>query len=145
MSKILDTLYVAGVQETFDDKQLTSNVTHMLNVANEVMISERIDHIYHKIGINDDDVYSDISTIILPCVEWIHDAIKGNGVVCVHCLEGKSRSVCICIAYMCCYHNMTFDNAIKDIKRVRPCIEIFPIYEQQLRNWVKNKDDNMHN
>ena len=137
MSKIISNLYVASVEETFKNEDLKVCVTHFLNVASEVLISERVNHVYKKIAIPDDDDNSDIRIIIEPCLEWIHTALENGGSVCVHCLEGKSRSVCICIAYMCYYMNMTYEQAYTTIYDKRPCIDIFPLYESQVKEWLE--------
>lgn len=136
MTKILENLYVAGVEETYQDETLKSQVSHFLNVASEVMINCRVDHGYKKIGINDDDINSDIRSILLDCINWIDDIVSKGGSVCVHCLEGKSRSVCVCIAYLCCKKNWDFIEAYEWIKSQRPCIDIFPLYFQQLRMYI---------
>ena len=136
MSKGLDNLYVAGVEETYKDEALKSHVTHFLNVASEVDIHGRVDHGYKKIAINDDDINCDIRSILLDCVNYINDVVNDGGSVCVHCLEGKSRSVCVCIAYLCCKLDWDFDDACKWMKQQRPCIDIFPLYLQQLRMYI---------
>lgn len=136
MSKVLDNLYIAGLEETYKDDVLKSQVSHFLNVASELMISCRVDHGYKKIGIKDDDINSDIRSILLDCINWMDDVISQGGSVCVHCLEGKSRSVCVCIAYLCCKLNWEFDEAHKWIKSQRPCIDIYPLYFQQLRMYI---------
>lgn len=137
MTEITKHLYVASVEETFKDKYLKSNVTHFLNVANEVMINERVNHTYKKIGINDDDNEENICDIIKPCLEWMHSVINDNGIVCVHCLEGKSRSICVCIAYLCYYNEMSYEDAYELIKNKRSNIDIFPKYETQLKKWLE--------
>jgi protein-tyrosine phosphatase len=137
MSKVIDNLYVAGVEETFKDEALKSHVTHFLNVASEIDIHERVDHGYKKIAINDDDINCDIRSILLDSINYIDGVINDNGFVCVHCLEGKSRSVCVCIAYLCCKLNWDFDVACQWMKQQRPCIDIFPLYLQQLRMYIK--------
>lgn len=136
MSLILSNLYVAGAEETFNDTALKSQVTHFLNVASEVDIQTRVDHGYHKIGINDDDAQSDIRNILFDCIDYIDDVHKRNGSVCVHCLEGKSRSVCVCIAYLCCRLRWKFDEAYGWLQHQRPCIDIYPLYLEQLRMFV---------
>ena len=135
MSKILDNLYVAGLDETFKDESLKSHVTHFLNVASEIEISERIGHVYYKIGINDDDNKCDIRTILRQCIEWISKAIENGGIVCVHCLEGKSRSVCVCISYLCCSLGWDFDTPLNWLRSKRACIDIWPLYLDQLQEF----------
>lgn len=142
MSKVLDNLYVAGAEETFKDEVLKSQVTHFLNVASEVEISNRVDHGYRKIAINDDDINCDIRSILLDCINYIAEIHINGGSVCVHCLEGKSRSVCVCIAYMCCNLGWDFDEACKWMQKQRPCIDIFPLYLEQLRTYISTLHKN---
>jgi dual specificity phosphatase 12 len=137
MSMILENLYVSGLEEAYKDEHLKSNVSHFLNVASELMIVTRVDHGYKKIGIKDDDINSDIRSILLDCINWIDDIIKEGGSVCIHCLEGKSRSVCVCIAYLCCKQNWDFNEAYQLIRTQRPSIDIYPRYLEQLRMYIK--------
>lgn len=136
MSKIIDNLYVAGAEETFKNEDLKLQVSHFLNVASEVMISGRVDHEYKKIGIEDDDENSDIRTILSDCIDWIDEVITKGGSVCVHCLEGKSRSVCVCIAYLCIKQNWDFNEACEWLKNKRPTIDIYPLYYQQVKMYT---------
>lgn len=137
MSKIVDNLFVAGVEETYKNEELKASVTHFLNVASEVEILGRINHGYRKIAINDDDDNCDIRTILPESIEWIDKVVKGGGSVCVHCLEGKSRSVCVCIAYMCRCLGWNFDEAVERVRLQRPCMDIWPLYKEQLRMFVE--------
>lgn len=133
MSKITDNLYIAGFEETYKDTHLKTKVTHFLNVASEIMISSRANHEYKKIGISDDDPNSDIRDILPKCIEHIDYVINElHGSICVHCLEGKSRSVCVCLAYLCCVEKWNLDDAVELIKKRRPCIDIFPLYLTQV-------------
>lgn len=137
MSKVIDNLYVAGVEETYNI-EFKSKITHFLNVANEVNICERIDHVYKKIGINDDDFNSDIRDILDECLLYLRTVLENN-TVCIHCLEGKSRSVCVCIAYLCLDKGMEYHDAYKLMKITRPQIDIFPLYEKQLIEYLHHK------
>lgn len=137
MSQILENIYIAGVEETYRDEKLKANVTHFLNVASEVMISERVNHGYMKIAIEDDDYDSNIRDILPVCIAWLRKVIDEGGCVCIHCLEGKSRSVCICIGYLCVSLGISYDEAYEMIKKKRECIDVFPLYEKQLRDWIK--------
>ena len=56
----------------------------------------------------------------------------------IHCLEGKSRSVGVAIAYMVKFCNETPESAYDQIKKVRPQIDIFPAYFEQLQKWYAN-------
>lgn len=135
MSFITDHLCVASFDEAYDD-DVKTKVTHFLNVASEIMVSSRANHVYKKIGIADDDINSDIRSILTEAIEWIDKVMRDQGVVCVHCWEGKSRSVCVCIAYLCLKQNWSFLGALAHMKFVRPDIDIFPQYQQQLRMFI---------
>ena len=135
MTRITNNLFVGSLDEAFDDI-VKSNVSHMLNVASELNL-KRVNHTYHKIGINDDDKDTNIQDYLEPCVMWIQNAIdKEDGVVLVHCLEGKSRSVCVCIAYLCSVLNWTFDEALEAISTKRT-IDIYDNYVVQLKDWIE--------
>lgn len=136
MTKIIDNLYIASVEETYKDSCLKSSVTHILNVAGEIMINYRVDHIYKKLGINDDDKDDDIRAILPECIEWMNTAISQGGSVCVHCLEGKSRSVCVCIAFLCCKRGWSFDDAYELVRARRPWINVYPLYLEQLKSYL---------
>lgn len=136
MSQIIDSIYVGSLEDSFDDNVL-DKVTHILNVAEEVNIRNRLHHKYQKYGVNDDDLTEDITRIIPDCMTWINNAVNNEkGIVLIHCLEGKSRSVIIVIAYLC-YKGYDIDEAISLIKCKRPCHDIFSLYMEQLRNFVK--------
>jgi protein-tyrosine phosphatase len=122
MSQILDNIYLAGFEETYTNEEMRSNITHILNVASEIMVTSRANHEYRKIAIHDDDCNSDIRDILPDCLSYIHAVVQHDGVICIHCLEGKSRSVCVCIAYMCCLLGWNIDDALRHIRERRPCI-----------------------
>lgn len=98
MSKILENLYVGSVDDAFNN-DIIYNITHILNIADELDINERIDHEYLKCGCNDDDLNDNIQRILPGCIEWITKAIKSKGKILVHCLEGK-KSFCLCYHYI---------------------------------------------
>jgi protein-tyrosine phosphatase len=122
------------------DPSIISNVSHIMNVASELELLPRINHKYIKIVVNDDDMDTDITTIFNECIAWITQAHnEDNGTVLVHCLEGKSRSVCVCLAYMCVRLGMAFKDALELVKSKRPIIDIFPLYQRQLEDYLEYK------
>jgi len=127
MSCVVPGLLLASFEESFDRRLLeTYQVSHVLNVAIECNVSERLDLVYAKFGIADDCDNSDMTEILDDCIKFIKDA---QGCVLVHCLEGISRSVCIVIAYLvkeCAF--------IHHLQIIRPIIDTYPLYlEQTLR------------
>ncbi|XP_002735808.1 dual specificity protein phosphatase 3-like [Saccoglossus kowalevskii] len=50
---------------------------------------------------------------------FIHDALKENGKVMVHCVEGFSRSASTAIAYLMMYQDMTVQEATRTVRAKR--------------------------
>lgn len=136
MSQILDNLFVGSLDDAYHS-DVPDKVTHILNVAEELHLLDRLNHVYKKIGVEDDDENEDITRIIMQCVEWIEDSVDCGGKVLVHCLEGKSRSVCVCIAYLCLSLGYTFQDAYNLVELKRPCIDVYPMYLQQLEEYIQ--------
>lgn len=137
MSKILDNLFVGSVEESFEDH----GCEYILNVASELDLLDRVGKLdsltkltYKKIGMNDDDPDDDIRKIIPECLDFICNAIQNNGKVFVHCLEGKSRSILICIAYLIT-QEYTFDNAFNYVKTCSKRFDPFENYVLQVREY----------
>lgn len=99
-------------------------------MVSELNIPERVDHNYLSIGINDDDPLDDIIRIVPECMNFIHDNISSG--VLVHCLEGKSRSVCIVLLYLKLYHNIDIDESVITLAKHRD-VDIYPLYLSQIK------------
>jgi dual specificity phosphatase 12 len=130
---IVPGVWLGSFEDSFD---APNSVTHILNVAEECDVTERVGRTYLKLGARDDDPSEDISRILPAALDFIDDALRGGGEVFVHCLEGVSRSACVVIAWMCTRRGMTYEDAIRFVRRARPLIDPFPAYAAQVRNWV---------
>lgn len=136
MSLIVDNLIVASFEESFDEDLLASHkVTHVLNVASECEVCNegRQNLIYAKHAIGDDDADASMIDILSACMSFL----DGANVTIVHCLEGKSRSVCVVLAYMCLRLGWQWDDALAHVRGVRPCISPFPKYLRETRAFVE--------
>ena len=101
LTQVLPGLFVGTVEDSFDRFILAKEkVTHILNVASELDINERVDLVYKKIALDDDSYDDDIRDILPESLKFIDSALKNNGIIIVHCLEGKSRSICVILAYI---------------------------------------------
>lgn len=138
MSRVTDDIILASFQESYDPEVLRG-CTHILNVAEELNVSCRVDREYAKHGVPDDCSDTDITRILGPCIQFIADAHAAGGTVLVHCLEGVSRSVCVVLAYLCVARGMAFHDAYARVRDVRPHIDVFPQYESDTRRWVASK------
>src|SRR5437899_224538 len=123
MTEIYKNLYIGSLEDAFDEN-IIKNVHSILNVAKELNIPERVNHNYLHLGINDDDYTEDITTILPKSLEFIHQNIS-NGVL-IHCLEGKSRSVCVALIYLKIYEKKNISEMITYISSIRE-IDIFPL------------------
>ena len=106
-----------------------------------------------KFGLDDDCPTENIARILEPTLHVINTYHKQKRAVMVHCLDGKSRSVVVCMAYMIKFCNetwhsksasllssaepttITLESAYAKIKSLRPQIDVFPTYLIQLRKW----------
>jgi len=57
---------------------------------------------------------------------FMKNAIKGGGIVFVHCWAGISRSSSCIIAYLMYEHGMSLGNAVNLVRRGRPIINPNP-------------------
>ncbi len=140
MTCLQENLWVGSLDEAYST-DVICNVTHILNVAAEINISERVNHEYCKIGMNDDDDNPETLQSIIPVLmdqgRWIREVHERNGKVLIHCLKGKSRSICTAIYFLCLSGKMkSVDEALEFIRSKRPNIDIFPDYLLLLRRFV---------
>lgn len=128
MTLVAPGLLVGSLDECFDRKILTTyRVTHILNVASELNFNERVSMVYEKFGVDDDSHDTNIQCILEKAIRYISSAIHSKGVVFVHCLEGKSRSVCVVLAYMVTILGADWEPCLNTIKHNR-IVDVFPQY-----------------
>lgn len=70
----------------------------------------------------EDTLYYDISIHFEDITDLIHEYIRKDKTVLVHCMAGISRSATITIAYLMKFKNMTLKEAIIFVKERRPII-----------------------
>jgi dual specificity phosphatase 12 len=138
MSLILPGLILGGFEESFDRCLLASyKVTHVLNVAIECNVSERVGMHYAKFALPDDCPLSDITLVFKESIEFIQKARETDtGCVFVHCLEGVSRSACVVLYYMVHQLGWEFGVALAHMRTCRPIVEPFPLYLTQTHNYL---------
>lgn len=67
------------------------------------------------------------------CYTWIRDALKDEGRVLVHCQAGISRSSTMMCSYLMQCYCLSMDDALKQIRHVRPMVMPNSAFLQQLR------------
>lgn len=140
MSLIVPGIILGSFEESFDRDTLTKyQVTHVLNVASECNILQRVDLIYAKFPIADDCYESNIINIIDPCMNFIQHCHQSNGCVFIHCLEGVSRSACIVLYYLIMHLRWDPNATIVHLKKCRPIVDPFPRYLEQTMSYYTSK------
>ena len=125
-------LSLGSFEESFDQALLRDHgITHILNVADECNVSERVNRVYAKHGVPDDCADTDVRTVLSQCRQFIRQAREDDGCVFVHCLEGVSRSACVILAYMVCDLHWDARAALAHIRACRPIVDPFPQYLSQ--------------
>ncbi len=88
MSLVAPNLIVGSFEESFNQDFLNkNNVTHILNVATEMDVVERVNRFYLKCGVADDDPNCDISSIFTEAHAYITSAMADGRCVFVHCFQ----------------------------------------------------------
>ncbi len=149
MSKITDHLFIGSLDDAFNDEFLDSNaITCIVNVASELNIPERIRHQYLWLGVDDDSEKDDITSILPKTIDYIKSKINSGHNALIHCLEGKSRSVCVGLAYLSLTECIDPLNAIKKIQLSRACANPWPRYLEQTILYITTlmeEDDGYYN
>ena len=63
----------------------------------------------------------------------------GKEAILIHCQQGVSRSCSVVIAYLMCKEGMTYDDALKAVKRKRSVCKPNVGFEIQLREWGERR------
>jgi atypical dual specificity phosphatase len=124
MSRILNGLYVG-------DRTHTDRATlDALGISVVLSVGSEFNGPYQTIPYYDDILYLYINVMDEPgvkieryfnsSVQLIHQALKTQNAILIHCAQGRSRSVTICAAYLISKHKMTAAQAIALIKASRP-------------------------
>lgn len=143
MSKILDNLYVGSIEDAFNVNLLHEHINSVLNVASELNLLKRPYHVSKKISINDDDPDETIIPKVIEAITWIKNEHDNNRTILVHCLEGRSRSVCVVLAYLATYiYNNDLNKAINHVKQRHKNYNPYWIYYRQLAYHYEHINDN---
>ena len=139
MTLIYDNLYLASLAETNVEAESRSlGVTHIVNVAQDIVV-DRVSqgYSYLHLGVCDDDPQNDITTILDPCVRWIHQGCESGGKVLVHCWSGVSRSAIVIMAYLVSQKSKSAVDAYHMVVARRRTVDPWPGYLQQFQAWAK--------
>lgn len=120
---IPEKLYVGSLSSAKDVAKLRENqITHVLTPAARLQVYQDVpDFISHlQLEIPDHPAAS-LFTILSAALEFIDNAFEDDSArVLVHCASGVSRSVSVCCAHLMLRHDMTFEDALIQVRENRP-------------------------
>lgn len=116
-------LYLGDANQAKNLNLLRSiRVTHIFNVAKEVPLYHEGKFVYFKLALVDIDEQQ-IRDYVEVAFKFMEEALA-NGVLLVHCAQGRSRSACMVVMYLMRKYSLPFDaaNDLVHSKREKVCI-----------------------
>lgn len=120
------------------DALLEAGIDAVLNIR-----AERHDdyELYERHGI--DYLQLKVFDILIPPPEiidegvaFIHEHVKDDKTVLVHCAKGRGRSVTVLAAYLMRHENMSFDEANDLLESKRPLSNLQSRHREALEAWI---------
>ena len=131
-------LYVSSDIIARDFKKLKeSGVTHVINCAANVCRNYYPEDFEYLHFFLKDSKNESIECVFYRCIEFINNAKKNGGKVLVHCMQGVSRSVTVCLAYIIFTHSRPFEQVFAEAKGVRGICSPNTGFQVQLIWWHK--------
>jgi protein-tyrosine phosphatase len=136
MQKVAHGIYVGSYHPANDPKLLkTHGITHICCCIN---VAPRHPHEFAYITLPADDANGyDITQHFAKTYDFIDGALTQGGGVLIHCGAGISRAPTITAAYLIRKLGITAEEAVRRIKKVRPCASPNLGFSQQLRDFAK--------
>ncbi|KIK04657.1 hypothetical protein K443DRAFT_92750 [Laccaria amethystina LaAM-08-1] len=127
-------LFLGNIMAARSTRSLTERrITHILSVCTEEIPAESpqsgICHM--RIPVEDVD-YEDILIHLPSACRFIDQALRGGGVVLVHCVQGISRSATVVAAYMMWSRRISVTDALYHLRAARDQIWPNPGFHEQL-------------
>ena len=137
-SEICPGLYVGSDNVARDAHKLKSlGVTHVINCAGNVCKNYYPGEFTYLSFFLKDARTESIDSTFYTCVEFIEEALSQEGKVFVHCMQGVSRSVTVCLAYVIFKKQSTFEEVFRDAKEKRSICSPNFGFQVQLIWWYK--------
>ncbi|KAL4284043.1 hypothetical protein GQ457_16G027170 [Hibiscus cannabinus] len=137
LCQIEEGLFLGSLGDASNKSALkSSNVTHILTVANLSVPSYPNEFVYKIIEVADRED-TNLMQYFDECFGFIDEAKRLGGGVLVHCFMGISRSATVVIAYLMKKHGMRFSRALEHVKRRRPQVSPNPGFVLQLQHFEK--------
>ena len=119
------------------EKLKQQGITHIINCAANVCKNYFQDDFSYLHFFLKDARTESIECIFYKCIDFIQTALRSGGKVFVHCMQGVSRSVTICLAYIIFVHKLSFEQVFSDAKLQRGICSPNTGFQVQLIWWYK--------
>ena len=137
--EIIDKIYIGSYLNAKNFQELEcNNIKYILNCASECknLFEDKIK--YLKLDIKDQNDFP-IENYFDKGIQFIKDSLNNNdGNILIHCMEGKSRSTTLLMAYLIKYQNENTNSAYKIIKSKRQLTMPNLGFMYKLREYEKN-------
>lgn len=137
-SQLYQGLYVGGDKVARDMEILRKNgITHIINCAGNACGNYFPEQFTYMTLFLKDSKHESIDCIFYQTVDFIENARNKGGRVFVHCYQGVSRSVTVCLSYIIFKERQTFEEVLKKASQVRAIVQPNVGFEIQLKIWFK--------
>jgi len=130
MTKVHSNLYI-GNEENSNDKDMINSkgITHILSLVGH---QSSVRTVERKLYPMSDKGKSDIKVVLDEVWEFMESGQKDNNNLLVHCKLGQNRSAVVVIAFLMKKFKKTLHRAHRDLKKVRPIVQVNVDYAKQL-------------
>ena len=111
-------------------------IAYVLNCAADVCPNYFPNELTYKKYFLKDSKLENIECLFYDSIDFITAAEKNNSKVLVHCVQGVSRSISICLAYMI-FKGQSYEQAFEKIKQQRGIASPNMGFTVQLLLWQK--------
>jgi len=131
IDRVEDRLWIGGIASAVDTKLLQDKQINSIITANKTPLAIPSGPNYLHIPVHDlcsEDLFTHFETVF-----HFIECAKEQGSVLVHCYHGVSRSATLIISYLIRKYEITAENALFKMKKIRPAVQPNEGFMSQLR------------
>merc|ERR1719193_3096899 len=130
ITKVHSNLYIGNEENSNDEDLLnTKGITHILSLIGH---QSSVGKIERKQYVMNDKGRSDVKEVLDEVYEFMESGQKDNNNLLVHCKLGQNRSAVVVIAFLMKKFKKTLYRAHRDLRKLRPIIQVNVDYAKQL-------------
>jgi len=130
MTKVLSNLWIGTFDDASNETVLKLNgITHILSLVGHQSSFNWVKYKHYPM---DDHGKTDLKAVLDEISEFMEIGQKGNNSLLVHCQSGQNRSAVVIIALQMIMNKKTLYRAHRDLKKLRPIVQVNLEYAKQL-------------